>query len=1328
MLERISAPIAYTIFDASLKAILLWGIAFLATRTIRSMSVHARHRVWTVVLLALLALPILALAGPGWSLPLGTWVANDDAVENQPGVAGARLEAPGDPFIDGFGRSLKTPRQDPLTVPWSNGAIAREQSRTQTVADLTIENDSLPVLAGSGRPQPWFQRMSLPVLVATVWLTGVAAMLLRLLVAVFRTSQIQRSSHRVQDPSLPAGVVVRESRQIESPAVVGWWRPCILLPFSWKEWTDDKRAAVLSHELCHIGRRDPELSLLAELATMLYWFHPVSWWTRRHLSRLAELTCDGAAAIAIGDRLVYARYLVEIAAANRTDLRLRLRSTMAHSSDVVQRVHSLLDLSTPLTARASRSSLAAIALVGAAAVVLLAAIRLTPANANEKQTKARSGAVRPNRPAAKVTAEPEPAQDAASEKQAIVTGGPVLILKGTAFLPDGSVAKHAVLDRSPADESRNVLSATIVEGQFAIKTNGTSLESPVFLIRTPDWNFQASLQLEGRTLRSECSSPQRVSLAPARVIPVKITDGERAIANAHVQVEASTSYKYFGTTRSNGIALLKIASDAYISLICAWSDDHRIGGLPFAPEPTNAGDVAEFRVEISRGEPVRALALDTQQRGVPNVPLVLRASTGGRHGLQVGDNPKSRQTTNAKGEAIFTWVPNWPRDLISVAVAEKSAWDESRDGDRKQRRNGAYQLGVVPSVASRTSERIAVTGQLARVPTGVSGVLLEFLADPGGDESTWDGFCVRCDGSGRFTARALPGCLYSVYVNDHDFVSNIWGGVIVASGTGAIRRPELTLTKGVPLEVYVTKGRNEEPMPDAWVSLETSQEGNTGPSFWGKTDQRGRYIASVAAGEVKVRVTEGNWSLEKTVPIVEGEPAKIHVHRALTDKQTITGRLVLPAGVAANLTGTTVKIAGMDGESDDSATAKADAQGHFSAGILAQRASILATSPGEDFFGCGIVDIGQGVIEIPLHPTIRYDGHVLGSNDEPLSGVTVRMTARLVDRDFKGLIRVADAREREQFTELFRDRVAVTDHAGQFVFPKTPQRMELTLLLTRPGENDSPAMTQIYLEPGQARPPTTIRLDTTEQKAPGSTRSLEVEMQETLRDCRLLRTHALVVVYGTGDLTASFKRDKLWDPEDPDEQIDEEAYNIYSYLPQFIDAARAAESVDRRQYFAARKWPFPGFNTLFLAAISADGKELGRLTLKLGNDDAAKKDLAAFLRTHLPPRRDARADYEAALSEAKRLASPSLGASRADSLWCVLQFFALARIAANFAGEGLRPVPVRRGPRLARRGAQCRAEVRRPRRSLPRDSGFRWQGTCKQHRPARQRRRPGWEL
>ena len=87
-------------------------------------------------------------------------------------------------------------------------------------------------------------------------------------------------------------------------------------------------------------------------------------------------------------------------------------------------------------------------------------------------------------------------------------------MRGTVLMPNGSVAKDAVLERSPENDSTDVASATMTEGQFEIRTTGTKIipNPAAILIRTPDWNFQASLKMESRTLRHESSPLRKESL------------------------------------------------------------------------------------------------------------------------------------------------------------------------------------------------------------------------------------------------------------------------------------------------------------------------------------------------------------------------------------------------------------------------------------------------------------------------------------------------------------------------------------------------------------------------------------------------------------------------------------------------------------------------------------------------------------------------------------------------------------------------------------------------------------------------------------------------
>lgn len=800
---------------------------------------------------------------------------------------------------------------------------------------------------------------------------------------------------------------------------------------------------------------------------------------------------------------------------------------------------------------------------------------------------------------------------------------PVLKLKGTLLMPDGSVAKDVVLEHSEKSAS-DVLSATINQGQFEIKTTGTNLNNPPILFRTADWNLQALLTIGGHTLRTQCATPQRITLAPTKVIRVKVIDGTKAVAHAHVQVRTGL-FTFPGKTQADGVAELKVPADELVSVLYAWTDDHKIGGLSYdrKSEAERRGD--GFQIDVSQSEPVRVCVVDARKQPVANVPLTFVVAARGGGGLVVANNPTSSQTTSALGDAVFAWVPDWPEKRIRVGVAQNSAW--RMIGEAKKQSDGTLQLEVAPS---RASERVVVTGELSGVTSDVSGTLVELWSFQGEETHRMDVVYSRCDARGRFAARVLPGSEYSVFVNDLELVSNTWDGVIISSQGNAVRKPELALTKGVPVEVLATKGRDREPMKHAWVEFQSPHKSLRGRHFWGRTDERGRVAASVVAGELKLRVSVGDWELNKAVQVVAGEHARIHVHRQHADKQTVNGKLMLPLGAATDLRNAAVKIAGMDGESEDATTVTADEQGNFTAKIAAGRISILATSPDEKLFGCGIADVGKDTIEISMHPTISYGGQVLGPADEPLAGIRVRLSARLVDHEREYL--PGTPAFRRQYAEYIRDRIVTTDEAGYFAFPATPQKIALTLMFTRPGEGEDAelaAYKRKWFEPGEpTRPAEIIRIRLANATAAKATKPLKEAMSDTLRDCRLAGIHALIIVSGNGDAATRFVATHLSDAEG--------AHDIYSYLPRKINGPEAAEQADRREYFAARKWPFPEDNSLFLAVLDGSGKELDRLTLDLREEQQAAKDAAAFIKRLLPPRNDAKAGYEAALAEAKR--------------------------------------------------------------------------------------------
>jgi hypothetical protein len=87
----------------------------------------------------------------------------------------------------------------------------------------------------------------------------------------------------------------------------------ILLPLTWRRWSDEQVRAVLAHEGAHVRRHDPLVSLMAHVNRCLFWFHPAAWWLERALATAAEQACDEAAVRAVRTPDTYAEMLIDMA-------------------------------------------------------------------------------------------------------------------------------------------------------------------------------------------------------------------------------------------------------------------------------------------------------------------------------------------------------------------------------------------------------------------------------------------------------------------------------------------------------------------------------------------------------------------------------------------------------------------------------------------------------------------------------------------------------------------------------------------------------------------------------------------------------------------------------------------------------------------------------------------------------------------------------------------------------------------------------------------------------------------------------------------------------
>ena len=146
-----------------------------------------------------------------------------------------------------------------------------------TVQTQPAQISSAAAAGGSAAPaQSWLS------ILAWVWLTGAAALLLYTMVSTLRLR------HRVREAVRLRGNIY-QSERIDAPFVLGTIRPRIYLPY---RMDSRDRQHVIAHEQAHLRRGDHLWKPLGFLLLTIHWFNPGMWLSYVLLCRDIELACD----------------------------------------------------------------------------------------------------------------------------------------------------------------------------------------------------------------------------------------------------------------------------------------------------------------------------------------------------------------------------------------------------------------------------------------------------------------------------------------------------------------------------------------------------------------------------------------------------------------------------------------------------------------------------------------------------------------------------------------------------------------------------------------------------------------------------------------------------------------------------------------------------------------------------------------------------------------------------------------------------------------------------------------------------------------------------
>ncbi|MDG9989039.1 M56 family metallopeptidase, partial [Stenotrophomonas sp. GD04024] len=289
----------------SLQTVLLVALVYGVCRALPSLSAATRCRLWWLVSLQ-------AVLGLFWSQPLQlAWLPAPQAVAMTATDVAADMIYP----------------------------LAPEAS-AQRLAAMPMPAADVPAVA-------WWA-----VALAALWVSGVLLMAWRTFGEWRQCRALLAAAYPCQDEALVQALQLASeahgvrpaprlwmSTQVDSPQLVGPFRPVLLLPAGDNALQGDALDLALTHELQHLQRHDLQWGLLPALAQHLFFFHPLLRLSVREYAQAREEAVDAAVVGQHGaSRQAYGRLLLQLgvapqphlgvasAAPNTTSLKRRLLS------------------------------------------------------------------------------------------------------------------------------------------------------------------------------------------------------------------------------------------------------------------------------------------------------------------------------------------------------------------------------------------------------------------------------------------------------------------------------------------------------------------------------------------------------------------------------------------------------------------------------------------------------------------------------------------------------------------------------------------------------------------------------------------------------------------------------------------------------------------------------------------------------------------------------------------------------------------------------------------------------------------------------------------
>ena len=229
----------------------------------------------------------------------------------------------------------------------TNGKLTSEAKTTETLNTTNTWQNSLEQLFTAYSP-----------FLVICWLIGMLLYSLRLFGGLWQlrryktqeTSEVEndwkvRFVEICEKLEIKQKVKLLQSNLVESPMVIGWIKPVILVPTSvFLQMDVTQLETIIAHELMHIRRFDYLVNFTQSFVEILFFYHPCIWWISTKIRQERECACDDA----VLQTLENAQFTYANALANLEAFRLKTKqnesqlSVAANGGKLMNRIERII--------------------------------------------------------------------------------------------------------------------------------------------------------------------------------------------------------------------------------------------------------------------------------------------------------------------------------------------------------------------------------------------------------------------------------------------------------------------------------------------------------------------------------------------------------------------------------------------------------------------------------------------------------------------------------------------------------------------------------------------------------------------------------------------------------------------------------------------------------------------------------------------------------------------------------------------------------------------------------------------------------------------------